>query len=92
MKKNQKMSNQFQIKAKPGIDINDISISDIVEFTDPLSHGRHFNQVLSISDRGKIIVKDAVGDKTNLGIRHIRRIYKLNPASRKHEIIPLREV
>lgn len=69
------MNDKFKIHSTKGVEIEDICIGDMVEFTCPSTHGRHFNKVIAI-EKGKITVIDVVKEKTVLGIKHIRMIYK----------------
>lgn len=69
------MKDQFKIYPTKGIEIEHIDVGDMVEFTCPSTHGRHFNKVIKIK-KGRITVIDVVKEKTILGIKHIRMIYK----------------
>ena len=92
MLKNSKMADKFRIYPTPGIVIENIEVGDTVEFTDPDSHGRHFNKVNKIITARRIEVIDVVKDKKSISLDCVRGIFKFNEEAGKYLPIPLGKV
>lgn len=55
--------------------MDDLAVGTVIDFRDPKTLALRTQRIKSISKTGNIIIIDAVGETTRIGLKHVRKVY-----------------